>query len=254
MTTFSNPALKSKKEKKKKMIATPAVRARLGRVLFDLDGTIVDTEPLCQSTILRCLSRWGVSPPGDFRDKMAGVSWARAADLLAPLGLPVTASEAVATMTKEYAHSLMGLSKSEVRGLALPGVVEAIRGFNGLGVPLALVSGSATEDCEFVLSSLGVRDSFSLVLGFELYKRSKPSPDGFQLAADTLSGRGRSIIFEDSKPGLQAALQVKDSLVVAVSACAHGQDQSEAHLAINDFREVTQEWLERALLLLEKKK
>jgi beta-phosphoglucomutase-like phosphatase (HAD superfamily) len=218
----------------------------IGRAIFDLDGTVVDTEPLCHSTIVRCLSRWNVSLPPGLANSFVGVSWARAADLLAPLGLPVPADEAVRTMTDEYARSLRLLSPFELRGLCVPGVVDCIRRLSDRSVPLALVSGSASADCEFILTSLGVRDHFSLVLGFEHYRRSKPSPDGFQLAVDTLQHKdGLSLIFEDSAPGIQAAIDTKGAVAVAIRHCAHGQDQSKAHLSLGDFAEVTNEWLER---------
>jgi HAD superfamily hydrolase (TIGR01509 family) len=216
---------------------------RMNAVFFDMDGTLVDSERLCQIVARAVLKRYARGRPRDALIEEAvalipGHKLAVSARFAMENEL-VTLSEPelMDTISREYQRRV----KSEAP--AVPGSAEAVRSLKK-EFQLGLVSGSSRAEIKTVLTALGIYELFDLILGAEDYALSKPSPEGYALAMKKLGvGRGEAVCFEDSRAGIQSA-KAAGLWVVAVKAANHFHfDQSAADETIDDFRGITPEWI-----------
>ena len=209
-------------------------------IIFDLDGTIIDSEMVAMNAIQQCMQDWGLEVSLEDASFVAGKKWEVAFDLLySKYAMPVDKKIASELIVKKYQEVL----RNDLRHV--PGVVDAIHSF-AEKLPLAVVSGSGREDVLWALEKLKVKDRFRFVLGAEDYPNSKPSPEGFLKALKILNVEpARSLVFEDSAAGISAG-RAAGMKVVAITSTNHfGHDQSEAHHLIPDFVGIDASWLDR---------
>jgi beta-phosphoglucomutase len=207
-------------------------------VIFDLDGTIVDTEELAFAAIINCSNRWGISVARADAEAIAGKKWEIAFELLCKkYQFPVPRQQFEREILDEYHAGL----KTNLK--VVPGVLEAITSLSK-HFRLALVSGSFRRDIELILKKLAVFEKFEVVLGAEDYRASKPDPEGFSKAMRLLGVEPAScVVFEDSFPGIRSGISA-GAYVVAVTSTNHfSQQQDEAHSRINNFLAVTPDWV-----------
>lgn len=211
-------------------------------LLFDLDGTIIDTEPSAAEAIRDCFGGWGIRVTAEDASFVTGRTWASAFDfLLSRYSVPVSREKVVDTVMAAYRDTLE-------RDLhVVPGSVAAIQALAGSGrFRLGLVSGSGRSEILWALKKLGIADHFEVILGAEDYPRSKPAPDGYAKALSVLGSRSeRGLVFEDSTAGIASA-RAAGLWVVAITATNHfAQDTSKAHGAIIDLTAVDANWIEK---------
>jgi HAD superfamily hydrolase (TIGR01509 family) len=209
-------------------------------ILFDLDGTIIDTEPQALQAILECTQEWGVPVPQEEAASVAGRKWEVAFDLLYNKHkMPLPKEEASRQIVKRY----QTLVRSNL--VVIPGVVNAIQDFSK-HFTLALVSGSHREDILWALEALNVKHLFAEILGAEDYPNSKPAPDGYLKAMQLLNAKPESsLIFEDSAAGIASAYAAGVKVVALSSTNHFHHDQSTAHAIIKDFSGIDAAWIKK---------
>jgi HAD superfamily hydrolase (TIGR01509 family) len=170
-------------------------------ILFDMDGVIVNTEPVHLAAFQATLNRMGhnLSEEGyvqhfagrtdedGFRQYFAFMN--------EEVDLPVVMSEKAETYLKLAADQLV----------AYPGIVGFIREVSQL-VPLALVTGSLRIEAEIVLKEFQIADCFTTIVAAGDVEHGKPDPEGYLKAAKALGVEpANCIIIEDSPSGVKAA-------------------------------------------------
>lgn len=167
--------------------------------LFDCDGTIADSMPLHYVAWKKALGEWGC----DFSEKLF-YEWG---------GMPIV--EIIATLNRQrglampvetVAHRKESLYFELLPELkAVPEVLEHIEAQHGR-IPFAVVSGSTRESVEASLQTLKLHDKFAAFVCADDYKKGKPDPEAFLLAATKLGVTPQScLVFEDTEMGIQAA-------------------------------------------------
>lgn len=209
-------------------------------MLFDLDGTLVDSERESAEAMARAL-RAGLDIEIDQadRDFIIGRSWVEIYKNLTERYSSLTWSRD--QLIAETARHREGVF-AEVGITVLPGAVAAVHRFDHLR--RALVTGSSRVECRQALDALDMASLFDAVFASEDYAASKPAPDGYLAAARALEVTPIDcIVVEDSAAGI-AAGRAAGALVIAVRAGNfHGQDQSAAHRIIDDLDQLTPELL-----------
>lgn len=168
-----------------------------GGALFDLDGTLIDSEPQWQIAQTRLAENAGVTwTDADFRATI-GQPMPRWAAILSDRGVPGTIDEiidhAVEFVTEQIRNRMPWL----------PGARELLTSVAAAGVPCALVTNNAAASATLVAEAAGV---FGAVVSSANVSEPKPHPEPYLTAADQLGvDARRSIAFEDSTAGATSA-------------------------------------------------
>jgi len=210
---------------------------RVDAMLFDLDGTLVDSERETAEAMARALARGlGVAIDQDDRDFIIGRSWLAIYDRLAArYRLAWSRAELIAatTVAREEVFAEVGIT-------VLPGAREAVARFAGIG--RALVTGSSREEAGQALRALGLTGAFAPLVCAEDVARSKPAPDGYLAAVRGLGlAPGACVVVEDSAAGVAAGRAAGCAVIAVRAGNFDGQDQSAAHRVIDTLDELTPE-------------
>ncbi|KAM3332576.1 hypothetical protein ACQJBY_028014 [Aegilops geniculata] len=196
-----------------------AATHRVSAVIFDLDGTLLDTERATRDVLKEFLGTYGKVPDAAKEEKRLGQMHRESTTgIIADYGLPIT--------VEEYSEAIYPLYiKRWQRASPLPGVNRLLKHLHKNGVPLALASNSIRRNIDHKILKLGeLKDCFSVVLGGDQVPHGKPCPDIFLEAAKRLGVNPSScLVIEDSLVGVQAA-KASGAKVVAVPSL-----QSQRH-------------------------
>lgn len=170
-----------------------------GGALFDLDGTLIDSEPQWQIAQTRLAESAGVTwTDEDFRATV-GRPMPRWASILSDRGVPGTIEEIIDHAVEFVTEQI------RTRMPWLPGARELLTSVAAAGVPCALVTNNAAASAALVAEAAGV---FGAVISSADVTEPKPHPEPYLTAAARLGvDPRRSIAFEDSIPGATSAQQ-----------------------------------------------
>ncbi|MEU6203497.1 HAD family phosphatase [Micromonospora sp. WP24] len=211
-------------------------------VIFDLDGVIVDSEPVWEEVRRAYVATHGGTWQPDSQRRLMGMStgeWARY--LSGELGVTRTAeqvaTEVVDEMTRRYAERVPLIDDAD----------EVVRRIAARW-PLGLASSSPTRLIAATLAETGLTDSFRTTLSTEETARGKPAPDVYLAVARRLGvDPTRCAAVEDSSNGVRSAAAA-GMRVVAVPHGSYPLDPDAAQLAavtLGSVDELTPEVVER---------
>lgn len=214
-------------------------------ILFDLDGTLVDSErENVESVVLACRT-YGVELTEDDRRFVIGHSWNEIHQrVVAGHALAVPMETLIAQAVDEK-RSLMKTSGYR----ALPAAVETVRRLAGR-CPLAIASGASRAEVQDAIIGIGVADCFPVALGAEDYPRGKPAPDPYLMAMDRLgvgTQAGRCVVIEDATPGIIAGRAAGTRVIGVQVGNFVGYDLSAADIVVDTLADVTDELLARLI-------
>lgn len=210
--------------------------------LFDLDGTLVDSERETAEAMARALERGqNIKVEQYDKDFIIGRSWVAIYDSL---------RERYPQMAWSRDEIVLATSKmrdevfDDLGITVLPGAREMLRWTQAF--PRALVTGSSRIEVMQVLPRIGPEANFEIIFAAEDVPRSKPHPDGYHAAMTRLGLRPEHcLVVEDSVNGI-AAGRAAGCIVVAVRAGNFGGwDQGGAHHVLDTLDELTPALVDR---------
>ena len=166
-------------------------------VVFDCDGTLVDSEPLAGEAWRRTLAPYGYAVTDADLEACVGVPYARTHAYLATRAtIPDAAS-----LWPRLSRELFALIDERLEPFA--DAVEALEELRARGVPVAVASSSVRERLDHTLARAGL--AFEVSIAGDEVEHGKPAPDMFLLAAQRLGvAPARCVVVEDSVPGVAA--------------------------------------------------
>jgi HAD superfamily hydrolase (TIGR01509 family) len=169
-------------------------------VVFDLDGVLVDSEPVWEQVRRQVVAEHGGQWARDAQQRLMGMSTGEwAAYLHQDLGVGVP--------PERIAELVIGRMQARYRDQVplMPGAVQAVRRLAARW-PLGLASSSPPVLIDSVLDSAGMRGSFAAAMSTEQVPHGKPAPDIYLAVADQLGCEpGHCAAVEDSTNGLRSA-------------------------------------------------
>lgn len=187
----------------------------IAAVLFDMDGTLVDSERLWDVALRELAGRYGGVLSVDARRAMVGTSVARTMEILhTDVGQPWRDPVAGAVWLDARMAELFAMSL-EWR----PGARELLASVRAAGLPVALVTSTQRALTEICLRTIG-RHHFDVVVCGDEVARTKPDPEPYLSAAAALGvDPRRCVAVEDSPSGVASAVAA-GCVVVGVPSVA----------------------------------
>ena len=173
---------------------------KLRAVAWDIDGTLVDSEPLHHEALVHGTLRWGVDlsdlPSQAFRGLHVGDVWAK---LRHRMPEDLTQAEWHAAVIGHYVEH-------RSRVTHIPGAVATIEALAALGIPQVCVSNSNGPVIQANLDSLGVARHMRFVISLDDVSAGKPDPEPYRTACERLGLPPASVLaVEDSVTGATSA-------------------------------------------------
>jgi HAD superfamily hydrolase (TIGR01509 family) len=169
-------------------------------VFWDMDGTLVDTEPYWLTAETRLVESYGGVWSEADGLQLVGSSLERSAIILQSRGVTLGTDEIVGLLTDQV------LAQIEVSVPWRPGARELLAALREAGVPTALVTMSIGRMAQRVVDAIGF-EAFDVVVSGDQVENGKPDPACYLLAAQQLGvDPARSVAIEDSEYGVAAAV------------------------------------------------
>jgi beta-phosphoglucomutase family hydrolase len=208
----------------------------LRAVIFDMDGVIIDSEPIYLRAGNEVFRYLGLDVSEEEHHSYVGIS---SKDMWSHIGnkykIDLSTEELVEMEMKSYIDYL--LSRKDEK--PIPGVVELIEDLYKNNINLALASSSSIKSIKIVLDMFNLGKFFKTVVsGYEV-ENGKPAPDIFLYAAKRVGVQPEDcIVIEDSENGIEAAKSAGMKCIGFKNVNSGKQDLSSADMVIDSLSEV----------------
>lgn len=210
-------------------------------VVFDLDGTIVDTEPLQQLAFNQLLEKNGIDyclSEEEYGRVFVGVSVKENAMwLVQRCGLTLTPGEIHAEHNALYARLI-----SDPKNLsAMPGLMMLLAHLRSRNIVRAVATGSPRDHAEVVLRGLGIESHFRAVVTGSEISKPKPDPEIYLRALAALNVAAENVIaLEDSASGITAAKGAGLFAIAVPNRYTAQQDLSRADARVENLGQIVE--------------
>jgi HAD superfamily hydrolase (TIGR01509 family) len=205
-------------------------------VIFDMDGVIVDSEPLHFEVCMEVTRKLGKEVDKDYFNKYVGVSnpvmWE---EIIKDLKIENTVDK---TLELQMDLTIKHFNESSLG--AISGIVKLMEDLKNNGIVCAIASSSPMIFIEAVVKKLRLEKYLEFYFSGETLGKSKPEPDIFIETAKKLGVNPKEVVvIEDSKHGVQAAKSAKMICIGYVNPNSGNQDLSKADYICNDINELS---------------
>lgn len=209
-------------------------------ILFDMDGTLVDTEPVGPETLRTFLSNNNINITQEEWELFDKV-WRRdGTDMSFEVFMERILSKYSPEKGLEVFISDFYLAYEEniITAEALPGVSETLS-YLKEKYKLAVVTASTKQQVNAVLKKHAWEDVFDVVLSHDDFKKSKPDPESFLTAAGRFQAAPEDcVVIEDSKNGSLAGKNAGMIVIGVRAGNKHDQDLSAASIVVDTMSQV----------------
>ena len=206
----------------------------LKAVIFDMDGVIVDSEPLHVKSERQVFTEYGVDlSDEELRGYMGRSSRVLFRDIIAKYHLDARLDD----IYPKHIDNLVRLYREE--GEPITGVLDLMDSLSKEGIALALASSSDMALIATVVDKFRLSNMFSAAVSGEEVHQTKPNPEIFLETSRRLGHPSEScVVIEDSQAGIQASAAAGMACVGFRSPNSLTQDLSEASLIVDDLRDL----------------
>jgi HAD superfamily hydrolase (TIGR01509 family) len=202
----------------------------LTAVIFDCDGTLVDSEPLARRAWERTLGERDYTLTDQDFAAVLGLPYAKVHGFFAER-VELPHHEA---FWPEFSGALFHLIDTELRPFAdaLATVAELRRA----SVPVAVASSSPRERLDRTLHRVELHAHFPVIVAGDEVEHGKPAPDLFLAAAERLGmDAGECVVVEDTPPGVAAGLAAGAAVVGVARASGDREGLADAHVVVDEL-------------------
>lgn len=216
------------------------MRDGIDAVIFDLDGLLIDSEPLQIRAWRDYLDTHGATLTDELLARMYGLRLADSARVVVEmLELDVTEDVVARDRDAIFLATVPGNIEAQ------PGAIEIVTTLHEQGVPIALATSGHRRYVDLALESAGIPSLFTVEVTGDLVTRGKPDPETFLTAASLMEiAPERCLVLEDAPNGVRAAKAAGMTCIAIPNADTAALDLSMADHVMSSLEEVA-EWLDK---------
>lgn len=206
-------------------------------VIFDLDGSLVDSMWLWRAIDIEYLGKFGIALPEDLQSKIEGMSFFETAVFFKE-NFPIM--DSLEQIMETWNRMAWDKYANEVP--LKPGIPDFLACCRKRGIGLGIATSNSRELVTNVVAAHDLQDCFSCIMTGSDVTKGKPAPDIYLAAAEALDvAPSRCLVFEDIIPGILAG-KAAGMRVCAVEDAysAHDRERKKelADYFIEDYREI----------------
>lgn len=243
--------MEQKTEKSEKITNTQSSKNILRAVFWDMDGTLIDSEPYWHESEFYLVEKYGGYWDEDLAWKCSGGSLETVANKMIPSGTKLTVEEIGKGMVDYVA------AREAERVPWIPGVLDLLKSLTNAGIPSILVSNSPRCLVENIVKHAPEGAFAGYVCGDDGFK-PKPSAEPY-LAAGKMVGicgsaeeiaeqMSHCVIIEDSLSGLTAAVNSGATVVAQTGFSRANISESKHHDELNGYEDANAKTLENIVI------
>ncbi len=202
--------------------------------LFDMDGTLVNSEPLKGKALALACKDYKADVDFNIYKDVMGESWTVVTGHFFKAANISPAIEEFNCYFRKHYESLLSTQLE-----LTPKADLYIESLKSKGIKCGVVSSAATWMVEQILEQLGLQNKFDIVITQEHVSKHKPDPEAYNMAIAMLgSNAAEVLVFEDSTAGISAGGQSGCDVVAVRHEFNEQNDLSLAKQVIDDFGEL----------------
>ncbi len=213
----------------------------LKAVLFDMDGVIVDTEPLHKKAFFKVFEDLDLKITPEYFSTFTGESTKNVCKRLVEENNLSVEPDFIMNKKREYFKYFFDHDQEFD---LLPGVRELFEVYYQSNIKMILASSASMNTINWVFEKFGIANYFLAKISGDELKESKPNPEIFNLAAQLANTSNEEcMVIEDSAKGILAAHRASIFCAAYKSKNTKFQDYSLANIVVNEFSELEPEKL-----------
>lgn len=196
-------------------------------VIFDLDGTLVDSMWMWREIDIEYLGRFGIPLPEDLQSKIEGMSFSETAVYFKDF---FKIPDSIEQMKKDWNEMAWDKYMNEVP--LKPGVAEFLAGCRERGIKLGIATSNSRELVENIAAVHKLGDYFSCIMTGCDVAHGKPAPDIYLAVAKALKVEpSKCLVFEDIIPGIMAGKNAGMEVCAVEDTYSRHAKEAKAKLA-----------------------
>lgn len=208
-------------------------------VIFDMDGIIIDSEPIQSKSYELVLQKYGITPEYN-ADGLIQVLGVHSEGNWKLLKNKHKISESVYKLKEKKQEVYLELIKNNLS--PMPGLINLLKFFKKKSLPLAIASSSTPKQISIIVDLLKISDYFDVMISGEEVKRGKPHPDVFLEAAKKLGVKPETcLVLEDAETGVLAGKAAGMKVIAVKNKYTTTQDHSKADKIVHSLEEINEE-------------
>lgn len=208
-------------------------------VLFDMDGVLVDSNPVHKKAIQMFCARHGKELTESFLQEHI---YGRTNKEWIPAlfdGITAEETDALGDEKEELFRSIFSPRDAVIKGL-----LPFLNSLRDEQIPMAVATSAPMENARFILEGLGITDTFNAVLSSSDVEIGKPHPDIYRKAAQRIGmDPAGCVVIEDSIAGMESGLRA-GATVIGITSTHSRRELSDCHLVVDSFEELSLSALE----------
>lgn len=206
-------------------------------VIFDMDGLMIDSEPLNSSSISKVIRMYGKTPIVKENGLIHTVGL-KGYDQWVEIKKTHSITEGIDNLRRQRRAIYMEILKKE-NIQTMSGLRRLVAMLKSKSIKLAVASNTSRKHLVFILKKIRMFSYFHTVLSADEVKRAKPYPDIYEAVARKLSLKtSECIVLEDSEVGVLSAKRAGAFVIAIPSVFTKHQDFSESDIILSSLKSV----------------
>jgi beta-phosphoglucomutase family hydrolase len=213
----------------------------LKAVIFDMDGVLVDSEPLHKKSNEIFFEQLGIKLSKNLYSTFIGMS---NGEMWSIIKKECNLEQSVEELIKKAQDLSYNYMEKNLTDTPIDGVLNLLEELKVNKIKIALASSSPLKLINLVTKRLRIKDYFDVILSGEEVQNGKPAPDIFIETARRLDVYPEEcVVIEDSHNGLKGANKAKCKTIAYDSPNSPNQDLSIANGVVNNIQNINIEYL-----------